>query len=215
VVCTSSNAQAVVRWASERKRRVLFFPDEHLGRFAGLSVGIPLDAMPVWDYVRPGGSLGGNDPERLRESRMILWKGFCDVHQQFTVEQVRQARERYPDVRIVVHPECPLDVIREADFCGSTEHIIRVVSESPPGSRWAVGTEINMVNRLARETTDKTVFCLDPEPSPCPTMYSIHPAYLCWALERLVAGEVVNRVTVEPETARWAKLALERMLAIT
>ncbi|MDI6858442.1 MAG: quinolinate synthase NadA [Dehalococcoidia bacterium] len=214
IVCTSTNARAVVRWAFQQKKRVFFFPDEHLGRYTGVSAGIPLEAMPVWDYFRPKGSLGGNEAERLRESRMVLWKGYCGVHQRFTVEQVRQARERDPEVRVAVHPECRLDVIQAADFCGSTEQIIRAVEESPSGSRWAVGTEINMVRRLAQENRDKTVFSLDPDPCPCSTMYRIHPAYLCWVLERLVAGEVVNRVTVEPETARWAKLALDRMLSI-
>jgi quinolinate synthase len=214
-VCTSSNAPAIVRWALERKKRVLFFPDQHLGRITGLDMGIPLDEMPVWNYALRPGSLGGNTLEDLQRSRIILWKGYCNVHQRFTVEQVRQARARYPDVKVVVHPECALEVIREADCCGSTEYIIRTVSGAPAGSRWAVGTEINLVSRLAHENPDKTVFCLDHEVCPCSSMYRIHPAYLCWALERLVAGEVVNQVQVEPETARWAKLALERMLAIT
>jgi quinolinate synthase len=214
-VCTSSNAPAVVRWALERKRRVLFFPDQHLGRITGLDMGIPLGEMPVWDYELTPGNLGGNTLTELEGSRMILWKGYCGVHQRFTVEQVRQARARYPDLKVVVHPECRLDVIGEADCYGSTEYIIRVVTEAPAGSRWAVGTEINLVSRLAHENRDKTVFCLDPEVCPCSNMYRIHPAYLCWALERLVAGEVVNQVKVAEETARWAKVALERMLAIT
>ena len=214
-VCTSSNAPAIVRWALERKKRVLFFPDQHLGRITGLDMGIPLDEMPVWNYALRPGSLGGNTLEDLRQSRIILWKGYCSVHQRFTVEQVRQARARYPDVKVVVHPECALEVIREADCYGSTEYIIKTVSGAPAGSHWAVGTEINLVSRLAHENPDKTVFCLDHEVCPCSSMYRIHPAYLCWVLERLVAGEVVNQVQVEPETARWAKLALERMLAIT
>ena len=214
-VCTSSNAPAIVRWALERKKRVLFFPDQHLGRITGLDMGIPLDEMPVWNYALRPGSLGGNTLEDLQQSRIILWKGYCSVHQRFTVEQVRQARARYPEVKVVVHPECALEVIREADCYGSTEYIIRTVSGAPAGSHWAVGTEINLVSRLARENPDKTVFCLDHEVCPCSSMYRIHPAYLCWVLERLIAGEVVNHVQVEPETARWAKLALERMLAIT
>ncbi len=213
-VCTSSNAPAVVRWALERKRRVLFFPDQHLGRITGVDMGIPLEEMPMWDYEPAPGSLGGNTLRELESSRMILWKGYCSVHQRFTVEQVRRARARYPDVRVVVHPECSLEVIREADCYGSTEYIIKAVTEAPAGSRWAVGTEINLVSRLAHENQEKTVFCLDPEVCPCADMYRIHPAYLCWALERLVAGEVVNDVKVEPETARWAKVALEQMLAI-
>jgi quinolinate synthase len=214
-VCTSSNAPAIVRWALECKKRVLFFPDQHLGRITGLDMGISLDEMPVWNYALRPGSLGGNTIEDLQQSRIILWKGYCSVHQRFTVEQVRQARARYPDVKVVVHPECALEVIREADYYGSTEYIIKTVSGAPAGSHWAVGTEINLVSRLAHENPDKTVFCLDHEVCPCSSMYRIHPAYLCWVLERLVAGEVVNQVQVEPETARWAKLALERMLAIT
>jgi quinolinate synthase len=214
VVCTSSNAPAVFRWALARKRRILFFPDEHLGRVTGRALGVPLAQMPVWDRRLSAGSLGGNDIAALRDSRIILWNGYCGVHQRFTVDQVRRVRERYPDIRVVVHPECRLEVVEAADSYGSTEHIIRAVGESPPGSRWAVGTEINLVNRLGREHRDKTVLSLDPDPCPCSTMYRIHPAYLCWVLERLVDGEVVNRVTVEPETAHWAKLALERMLAI-
>ena len=214
-VCTSSNAPAIVRWALERKKRVLFFPDQHLGRITGLDMGISLDEMPVWNYALRPGSLGGNTLEDLQQSRIILWKGYCSVHQRFTVEQVQQARARFPDVKVVVHPECALDVIREADCYGSTEYIIKTVSGAPAGSHWAVGTEINLVSRLAHENPDKTVFCLDHEVCPCSSMYRIHPAYLCWVLERLVAGEVVNQVKVEPETARWAKLALERMLAIT
>ena len=214
VVCTSSNAPAVFRWAFAQKRRILFFPDEHLGRVTGHALGVPLAQMPVWDRRLSAGSLGGNDVATLRDSRVILWNGYCGVHQRFTVDQIRRVRERYPDIRVVVHPECRLEVVEAADSYGSTEHIIRAVSESPAGSRWAVGTEINLVSRLAREHRDKTVVSLDPDPCPCSTMYRIHPAYLCWVLERLVEGEVVNRVTVEPETARWAKVALERMLAI-
>jgi quinolinate synthase len=214
VVCTSSNAPAVFHWAFAQKRRILFFPDEHLGRASGRALGLTPAEMPVWDRRLPAGSLGGNGVATLRDSRVVLWNGYCGVHQRFTVDQVRRVRERYPSVRVVVHPECRLEVIEAADSYGSTEHIIRSVEESPAGSVWAIGTEINLVNRLAREHRDKTVVSLDPDPCPCPTMYRIHPAYLCWVLERLVEGEVVNRVTVEPETARWARVALERMLTI-
>ena len=213
-VCTSSNAPAVLRWAMAQKRRVLFFPDQHLGRVTAHALGVALDEMPLWDYELFPGRLGGSTLETVRASRVILWKGYCGVHQRFTVDQIRQARERYPDIRVVVHPECRLEVIEAADSYGSTEHIIQAVGGSAPGSRWAVGTEANLVARLARENPDKLVVSLEPEPCACTTMYRIHPAYLCWVLERLVDGEVVNRVTVEPETARWAKLALERMLAV-
>jgi quinolinate synthase len=215
VVCTSSNAPAVFRWALSQKRRILFFPDEHLGRVTGRALGTSMSQMPVWDRFASTGNFGGNDFATLRESRIILWNGYCGVHQRFTVEQVHRVRELYPGVRVVVHPECRLEVVEAADEYGSTEHIIRAVEESPTGSRWAVGTEINLVNRLAQAHRDMTVLSLDPDPCPCSTMYRIHPAYLCWVLERLVEGEVVNCVTVEPETAHWAKLALERMLAIT
>ena len=215
VVCTSSNAPAVFRWALAQKRRILFFPDEHLGRVTGRALGVDLRQMSVWDRRVSKGSLGGNDLATLRDSRVILWNGYCGVHQRFTVDQVARVREQHPGIRVVVHPECRLEVVEAADSYGSTEHIIRAVSESPAGSRWAVGTEINLVSRLAREHPDKTVLSLDPDPCPCSTMYRIHPAYLCWVLERLVEDEVVNRVTVEPETARRAKVALERMLAIT
>jgi quinolinate synthase len=215
VVCTSSNAPEVFRWALARKRRILFFPDEHLGRVTGRALGVAPAQMPVWDRELPAGSLGGNDLATLRGSRVILWNGYCGVHQRFTAEHVRRAREQYPGIRVVVHPECRLEVVEAADSYGSTEHIIRAVGESPAGSGWAVGTEINLVNRLAHEHPDKTVVSLDPDPWPCSTMYRIHPAYLCWVLERLVEGEVVNRVPVEPETARGAKVALERMLAIS
>jgi quinolinate synthase len=215
VVCTSSNAAGVFRWAFERRRRILFLPDQHLGRVTGRTLGLSPSEMPVWQQLQPEGSFGGNELATLRESRVILWDGYCGVHQRFTVEHVRQARERYPRIRVVVHPECRLEVIESADSCGSTEHIIRVVEDSPAGTQWAIGTEINLVNRLAREHRDKTVISLDPEPCPCSTMYRIHPAYLCWVLEALVEGRVVNRVTVDSQTARWAKVALERMLAIS
>ncbi|MGD0765988.1 MAG: quinolinate synthase NadA [Dehalococcoidia bacterium] len=214
-VCTSSNAPAILRWALAQKRRVLFFPDQHLGRVTAHALGVPLDQMPLWDYELFPGRLGGNTVETLQASRIILWQGYCGVHQRFTVDQVRRARDRYPDIRVVVHPECRLEVVAAADGYGSTEYIIRAVSDSPPGSAWAVGTEANLVARLARENPDKQVVSLEPEPCPCSTMYRIHPAYLCWVLERLVDGGVVNQVTVEPETARWAKLALERMLAVS
>jgi quinolinate synthase len=214
-VCTSSNAPAVFRWALARKRRVLFFPDEHLGRVTGRAMGVPPAQMPIWNRRLRAGGLGGNDAGTLRDARIILWNGYCGVHQRFTVDQVRRVREQRPGIRVVVHPECRLGVIEAADSYGSTEHIIGVVSESAAGSEWAVGTEINLVNRLAREHRDKTVLSLDPDPCPCSTMYRIHPAYLCWVLERLVEGEAVNRVMVAPETAHWAKIALERMLAIS
>lgn len=211
IVCTSSNAGKVMKWAFERGRRVLFFPDEHLGRNTALAMGIPEDEIVVWDQRRDFG--GVDDDETLRHARVILWKGWCSTHQRFTVEQISEARAQYPGVRVVVHPECSHDVVAAADEYGSTEYIIKVIEDSAPGTVWAVGTEINLVKRLANEHPDKTIFCLDPIVCPCSTMYRIHPAYLAWALESLVEGRVINQVTVDDETARWAKVALDRMLA--
>jgi quinolinate synthase len=214
IVCTSSNAPAVLRWALERGKRVFFFPDQHLGRNTAVQLGIPESEMTLWDYDWPFDDLGNNTVERLAASRIILWQGHCSVHARFTVAQIAKARAEYPNVRIVVHPECSLDVVRAADCSGSTEFIARVVRESPPGSVWGVGTEINLVNRLQTENPDKIVFCLDPIFCPCSTMYRVHPAYLCWVLEELAAGHVVNRIKVDEETAHWARIALNRMLQL-
>ncbi len=214
IVCTSSNAQKVLEWAFEHGKRVLFFPDQHLGRNTGIKLGVPLAEMALWDYTLPYGSLGGNALEQLERSRVILWKGHCSVHNRFTVQQIEAARSKHPDVNVIVHPECRMEVVQAADMDGSTEFIARTITAAPPGSKWAVGTEINLVSRLARENPDKLVICLDPVVCPCSTMYRIHPAYLCWALESLAAGRVVNHLVVDEETARWAKVALERMLAV-
>lgn len=214
IVCTSSNAPKVYDWALERGSRVLFFPDQHLGRNTGLKKGISLDEMVVWDYTLPYGSLGGNTLEQLQRAKVILWRGWCSVHRRFSVEQIEKARQEHPDVQVIVHPECTMEVVQAADMDGSTEFITKTITNAPAGTTWAVGTEINLVSRLARENPDKTVFCLDPVVCPCATMYRIHPAYLCWALESLAAGRVVNEVVVPEETARYAKVALERMLTV-
>ena len=214
IVCTSTNARAVLEWAYARGKRVFFFPDQHLGRNTGVRMGIGLDEMAVWDYKRPYGDLGGNVLEQLKRSRMLLWKGHCSVHARFTVEQIQQARTQHPGINVIVHPECRLEVVEAADYDGSTEYIARMIGEAPSGSKWAVGTEINLVHRLAVENPDKLVFCLDPVVCPCATMYRVHPAYLAWVLESLVRGEVVNQIVVDPETKRDAKVALERMLAV-
>jgi quinolinate synthase len=214
IVCTSTNAAAVLRWAFEQKRRALFFPDQHLGRNTGLKLDVGLEEMALWDYRRPYGGLGGNTPEQLERSRVILWKGHCSVHQRFSVEQIERARREHPAIRVAVHPECRMEVVQAADCDGSTEFIVRQVTDSPPGSKWAVGTEINLVHRLAVENPDKLVFCLDPVVCPCSTMYRVHPAYLCWVVEQLADGRVVNQVMVDEETARYAKVALDRMLAV-
>ncbi len=210
-VCTSSNAAQVVQWAFARGKRVLFFPDEHLGRNTALTLGIPEEQIVVWNQREAGGGI--EDERALVDARVILWKGWCSVHLRFTVEQITAARERFPGVRVVVHPECRHDVVAAADLSGSTEYIIKAVEESPAGTIWAIGTEVHLVRRLAQQHPDKTIFCLDPVVCPCPWMYRIHPAYLAWTLEELVKGHVVNEVTVDDETAKWARIALDRMLA--
>ena len=211
-VCTSSNADRVIAWAFQQGKRVLFLPDQHLGRNTGTKMGVPLDEMLLWNPFQP---LGGNTAEALERSKMILWKGHCSVHTRFTTDQIARARQEYPHVQVIVHPECMLESVQEADYVGSTELIVKMVSESAPGSVWAIGTEINLVNRLAHENPDKTVFCLDPVVCPCSTMYRIHPAYLIWVTDELLAGRVPNQVSVAPETAHYAKVALDRMLSLS
>ena len=211
IVCTSSNAANVFDWAYERGERILFFPDEHLGRNTGHLKGVPADEMVVWDPFEP---LGGNTPEALRNAKVILWKGFCSVHARFSVEQIEQARRDFPDVQVIVHPECRREVVAASDANGSTEFIIDTIHDAPSGTTWAVGTEINLVNRLNDEMPDKTIFCLDPVICPCSTMYRVHPAYVLWTLEHLVAGEVVNRITVDEATRKDALVALDRMLEV-
>ncbi|WP_308748012.1 quinolinate synthase NadA [uncultured Bifidobacterium sp.] len=212
IVCTSSNAHAVLEWAFARGKRVLFFPDQHLGRNTALAMGMSLDQMPVWNPYKPAG--GAEDPSVYADAKMILWKGFCSVHQRFTVEQIERARKAYPGVKVIVHPECSMDVVNAADGTGSTAYIVKQIANAPAGSAVAVGTEINLVNRLAAQYPDKTVFCLDPVVCPCSTMYRIHPAYLAWALENIEQGNIVNRITVDEDTARDAKIALQRMLEV-
>lgn len=210
-VCTSSNAAAVLRWAFARGARVLFLPDEHLGRNTAFRMGIPLDEMVVWDPFAP---LGGNSPDALRRAKMILWKGYCSVHQRFLPEQVDAVRREHPGVRVIVHPECRFDVVQKADEVGSTEGISKIVRASPPGTAWAVGTEIHMVNRLAKDLPTHTVFSLDPHVCVCTTMFRISPAHLLWALENLGEGRVVNLIRVDAQTRQGARMALERMLSL-
>lgn len=211
IVCTSSNAARVYDWAFARGERVFFFPDEHLGRNTAVRKDIPLDQMVIWDPFQP---LGGNTEEQLRNARVYLWKGYCSVHARFSVEQIEQARRTYPDVNVIVHPECRMEVVQASDYDGSTEYIIDVIRAAPSGTTWAVGTEINLVKRLQDQMPDKTIFCLDPVICPCSTMYRIHPAYMLWSLEHLARGEVVNEVTVDPTTAEEARIALDRMLSV-
>jgi quinolinate synthase len=214
IVCTSSNATAVLKWAFERGEKVLFFPDQHLGRNTGAKMGVPLDQMLLWNYNKPYGSLGGLSMEEIERSKILLWQGHCSVHQRFTVDQIAAARAKYPNVHVVVHPECRYDVVQAADSNGSTEFIAQAIAKGKPGDVFAVGTEVNLVSRLAHENPDKTVFCLDPVVCPCSTMYRIHPAYLAWTIEELAKGHIVNQVQVDEETARYAKIALDRMLTV-
>ena len=211
IVCTSSNAPATFEWAFERGSRVLFLPDQHLGRNTGIKMGIDLDDMIVWN---PFKELGGNSEEDLVNAKVILWQGHCSVHTRFTVSQIEQAREKYPDVNVVVHPECTMDVVAAADYNGSTEFIKAMIADAPPGSVWAIGTEISMVNRLAAQHPDILVFCLDSVICPCSTMYRIHPAYVSWTLDGLNEGVVVNRIQVDENTAAEARVALDRMLSV-
>jgi len=211
VVCTSSNATRVLQWAFERGERALFFPDEHLGRNTGVKLGLPEEAMVVWDPRRPR---GGNSVDALRRARLILWRGWCSVHARFTVAQITDARREHPGINVIVHPECRREVVEAADLDGSTELILETISAAPPGTRWAVGTEINMVNRLAADHPDKLIFCLDPVICPCSTMYRIHPAYLAWVLEALVEGQVPNEIVVADRVKAAARVALDRMLSL-
>ena len=210
-VCTSSNATRVLEWAFENAQRVLFLPDQHLGRNTALKLGIPLEEMVVWNPFKP---LGGNTLEQLINARMVLWQGHCSVHTRFTTQQIAAARERFPEVNVLVHPECPMETVQAADMNGSTEFIRKTINEAPAGSAWAVGTEISLVNRLAIHNPDKTVFCLDPVSCPCSTMYRIHPAYLLWVMENLVEGNVVNEITVPEDVKEQSTIALERMLEL-
>jgi quinolinate synthase len=211
-VCTSTNAPVAVQWALDRAEKVLFFPDQHLGRNTGVKLGYDAERdMVVWDPFKP---LGGNSEDDLRRAKFILWKGHCSVHKRFTVEQIERARAEHPGINVIVHPECPLDVVQAADYNGSTEYIIKAVTAGEPGSIWAVGTEINLVSRLAQEQPEKTIFCLDPQICPCSTMYRIHPSFLCWTLENLVQGNVVNEIVVAEKTKQFARVALDRMLAL-
>ncbi len=211
IVCTSSNAKAVLTWAFERGQRVLFFPDQHLGRNTAKAMGVPLAQMPIWDPRKP---LGGSSAETLQGARVLLWHGFCSVHKRFTVGQIEKARQDYPGVRVIVHPECPMEVVDAADEAGSTDYIKKAVEAAAPGGVFAIGTEINMVQRLAGEHPEHTIFCLDPVICPCSTMYRIHPGYLAWVLEALERGEVLNQITVDEATAVPARVALERMLSL-
>jgi quinolinate synthase len=211
-VCTSSNAMATLKWGFSRGEKILFLPDQHLGRNTAYKMGVALDEMVVWD---PNEVFGGLQPDEVKRAKMILWKGHCSVHERFTVAQIRAIRQQHPAVRVIVHPEVPWEVVQEADDSGSTEYILSQVRNSAPGSVWAVGTEIHLVNRLAQEVApDKTVLSLDQFGCLCSTMFRVSPNHLLWILEELLAGKVHNRIVVPADQKHWNKVALDRMLSI-
>ena len=218
IVCTSSNAKAAIKWAFARTGhrtqggRVMFFPDQHLGRNTAMSMGITLDQMPLWDPYAD--LLGGSTEPELERSKVILWKGHCSVHQMFRPEHVRLLREKHPGIKILVHPECPREVFELADEAGSTSKIIKTVESAPPGTKWAIGTELHLVNRLKQEHPEQEIHFLSPVVCMCATMYRINLAHLCWSLENLASGTPVNVIEVDEDTARWALVALERMLEV-
>ncbi len=212
VVCTSGNADATLRWAWERGEQILFLPDQHLGRNTAYKMGVPLDQMVVWD---PDTAFGDVNPVALQRARMILWNGHCSVHARFGVKQVEMVRRQRPGVRVIVHPECTWDVVQAADDFGSTEYIIKQINDSPEGSVWAVGTEIHLVNRLAKRLApDRTVLTLDPIGCLCSTMFRVSPNHLLWVLDGLLVGHVYNRITVPDREKHWTRVALDRMLSI-
>ena len=212
VVCTSTNAAAVMTWAWERGEKLLMLPDQHLGRNTGWKLGVPLDRMAVWDPHEPWGGL---TPEQAAHAKLLLWKGHCSVHTRFTVAQIDAFRKKYPDGKVIAHPECTLDVVQAADLSGSTEYIIEAVRNSPKGSVWAVATEVHLVNRLATQMApDRTVITLDPFGCLCSTMFRVSPNHLLWILEGLLEGKIHNQIIVPDETKRLARLALDRMLEI-
>lgn len=212
IVCTSSNAAAAIRWAFERTSRVMFFPDQHLGRNTAIGMGIKLDQMPLWNPYAD--SLGGCSEEQIAGSKVILWQGHCSVHQVFRSEHVKLFREKHPGIKILVHPECPMEVFELADESGSTGKIIKTVEASPAGTKWAIGTELHLVNRLKQQHPEQEIHFLSPVVCMCATMYRIDLAHLCWSLENLAAGTPVNTIEVDEETARWSLVALERMLEV-
>jgi quinolinate synthase len=210
-VCTSSNARGALDWAFAQREKVFFFPDQHLGRNTGKAMGIPLEQMVLWNPFKP---YGGLTDEQIRNARIILWQGHCSVHQQFRPEHVDMWRKQHPDINILVHPECMMEVVDKADYVGSTSYIIDKVTAAPAGSKWAIGTEMHMVNRLKDEQPDKLVALLSPFSCLCSTMYRISPLDLANALENLVEGRIINQISVPDEVKQYAKLALDRMLAI-
>jgi quinolinate synthase len=222
-VCTSSNCRNVLEWALRggardegqgtrgKKVKVLFFPDQHLGRNTAHAMGYPLEKMVVWDPREP---MGGNSESAVREADFVLWKGHCSVHQLFRPEHVDQVRAKYPDMKVMVHPECRFEVVQKADLAGSTAYIVKQVEAAPPGTQWAIGTEVHLINRLAKQHPEQKIIVLSDCQCLCTTMFRIDLPHLCWALENLVEGRVVNEIRVDAHTRKWATVALERMLAI-
>ncbi|MEZ6079100.1 MAG: quinolinate synthase NadA [Pirellulaceae bacterium] len=212
IVCTSSNAAAVLRWAFERGERVFFFPDQHLGRNTALKMDITNEQMPVWDPYAE--DMGGNSAQAIQASKVVLWKGHCSVHQMFRPEHVAQFRQKIPGIKILVHPECPQEVNDIADYSGSTSSILKTVEQSPAGTKWAIGTELHLVNRIKKENPEQEVHFLSPVVCMCATMYRIDLAHLAWVIENLLEGVVVNEIMVDEETAKQSLIALERMLEV-
>ncbi|MEM8874375.1 MAG: quinolinate synthase NadA [Planctomycetota bacterium] len=215
-VCTSSNAREVLEWAlaqgdGEQDVKVLFFPDQHLGRNTAYAMGHALDEMVLWDPRKP---LGGNESDTLCKARFILWKGHCSVHALFRPEHVDQAREQHPDINVIVHPECKWEVVQKADMAGSTAYIVKIIEEAEPGTAWSIGTEVHLVNRLKHEHPDKEIYVLSDCQCLCTTMYRVDLPHLCWCLEQIAAGDPVNEIRVDAKTRKWSTVALERMLAI-
>ena len=212
IVCTSTNAMDVIKWGFKQREKVLFFPDEHLGRNTAARMGIPFEEMAVWDYNQP---MGGLTPEAIRQAKVLLWKGFCSVHQMFKPQHIDAFLEKYPGAKIIAHPEASYEVCQRADEVGSTEYIIKTVNASPAGTRWLVATELNLVNRLNKQNPDKDVHFMSPMICMCSTMFRINPQQLLWLLENLVEGNVVNRITVAQDEAEQARLALQRMFDVS
>ncbi|MDB5319958.1 MAG: Quinolinate synthetase [Phycisphaerales bacterium] len=227
-VCTSSNCRNVLEWALKggatssglaasaasyppKKVKILFFPDQHLGRNTAHAMGYPLEKMVVWD---PREEMGGNDPRRLADADFVLWKGHCSVHALFRPEHVDEARAKYPGIKVMVHPECKFEVVQKADLAGSTAYIVKQVEAAPPGTQWAIGTEVHLIHRLAREHPEQKIIVLSDCQCLCTTMYRIDLPHLCWVLENLVEGKVVNEIKVDDQTRKWSLVALDRMLAI-
>ena len=209
IVCTSSNAEKAFQWSFNKGEKILFLPDQHLGRNTGLKIGIKDNEMVVWD---PSMIMGGLSKKEILSSKLILWKGHCSVHTRFTEDQIKNCRINDPDVKVIVHPECTREVVDASDYNGSTEYIIDKINNADPNTTWAIGTEINLVKRLAENNPDKKIYCLDSMVCPCSTMYRIHPAYLLWILEGLIAGFLINKIEVSDHDRKYSRIAVDRML---